>query len=187
MSTAHLVVRQLNGITRQACTSGTTRTNPESEDSSMTRSTRVALHDPHGVSTIPLTNPPQEHGTIFSCASMELQATEPSRRWQPPRVTSTIGLQHGHLGPLDATSRCIHSRIAHSLNWMNNIKQEWVGELPSTLKHGHCWRWITSIFYMWINKRNGSSTRIYIGIGFKLTNSTSFGESLFFTGLFQKM
>jgi hypothetical protein len=124
VSTAHLVVRQLNGITRQACTSGTTRTNPESEGSSMTRSIRVALRNPRGVSIISLTNPPQEHGTIFSHASTELQATEPSRRWQPPRVTSTISLQHSHLGPLDATSRCIHSRIAHSLNRMNTIKQE---------------------------------------------------------------
>ena len=46
--TAHLVVRQLIGITRQARMSGTARTYPKSEGSSMTRSTRVALRDPHG-------------------------------------------------------------------------------------------------------------------------------------------
>jgi hypothetical protein len=34
--------------------------------------------------------------------------------------------------------------------------------------------------------RNGTNERIYIGLGFKLTNSTSFGESLFSAGLFQK-
>jgi hypothetical protein len=34
--------------------------------------------------------------------------------------------------------------------------------------------------------RNGTNERIYIGLGFKLTNSMSFGESLFSTGLFQK-
>ena len=104
VSTAHLVVRRLIGITRQARTSGTARTYPESEGSSLTRSTRVALHDPRWVSTIPLTNPLSEHRIIFSRASMESQATKPSRRWQPPRVTSTTGLQLDHLVPLDATS-----------------------------------------------------------------------------------
>jgi hypothetical protein len=34
--------------------------------------------------------------------------------------------------------------------------------------------------------RNGTNERIYIGIGFKLTNSMSFDESQFSTGLFQK-
>ena len=99
--TSHLVVWRLIGITRQAHTWGTTRTYPKSEGNSMTRSTRVALRDPHGVSTIPLTNPPPKHRTIFSCASIESQATKPSRRWQPPRVTSTTDLQLEHL---DATS-----------------------------------------------------------------------------------
>ena len=106
VSTAHLVVRQLIGITHQARTSATARTYLESEGNSMTRSTRVALCDPYGVSTIPLTNPHSEHRTIFSRASMESQATKPSRRWQPPRVTSTTGLQLDHLVPLDAISQC---------------------------------------------------------------------------------
>ena len=102
--TAHLVVRWLIGITCQARTSGTARTYPKSEGSSMTRSTRVALHDSNGVSTIPLTNPPLEHRTIFSHASTKSQATKPSRRWQPPKVTSTTSLQLDHLVPLDAVS-----------------------------------------------------------------------------------
>jgi hypothetical protein len=34
--------------------------------------------------------------------------------------------------------------------------------------------------------RNGTNERIYIGLGFKLINFTSFGESLFYVGLFQK-
>ena len=39
-------------------------------------------------------------------ASMET-TTKPSRRWQPPRVTSTTRLQLKHLVPLDAISQCI--------------------------------------------------------------------------------
>jgi hypothetical protein len=124
MSTAYLVVRWLIGITRQVHTLGTARTYPKSEGSSMTRSTRVTLHDPHGVSTISLTNLPLEHRTNFSCASIESSTTKPSRRWQPLRVTSPTGLQLDHLVPLDATSRCNRTRITHSLNRMNTIKQE---------------------------------------------------------------
>ena len=122
VSTAHLVVWQLIGVTCQARMSGTARTYLESEGSSMTRSTRVALRGSHGVSTIPITNPRSEHRTIFLHASMESQATKPSRRWQPPRVTSSTGLQLDHLVPLDATSRCNRTRIAHSLDQMNTIK-----------------------------------------------------------------
>ena len=70
------------------------------------RSTRVALRDPRGVSTVPLTISSLEHRTISLRASTETQATKPSRRWQPPRVTSTTGLQHEHLVPLDAISQC---------------------------------------------------------------------------------
>ena len=55
VSTTHLVVRRLIGVTRQAHTSGTTRTYPKSEGSSMTHSTRIALHGSRGTSTIPLT------------------------------------------------------------------------------------------------------------------------------------
>ena len=54
VSTTHLVVWWLIGITRQARTSGTTRTYPESEGSSMTCSTRVALHGSRRASTMPL-------------------------------------------------------------------------------------------------------------------------------------
>jgi hypothetical protein len=132
VSTAHLVVRQLIGITRQACMSGTARTYPKSEGSSMTDSTRVALRDPRGVSTIPFINPPPKHCTIFSRASMESQATKPSRRWKPPRVTSTTGLQHDHLVPLDATSRC-NALESHSLAIGSHFcKHKWVRGHPST-------------------------------------------------------
>jgi hypothetical protein len=55
VSTAHLVVRRLIGITHQARTSGTTRIYLKSEGTSMTRFTRVALHGSRGVSTMPLT------------------------------------------------------------------------------------------------------------------------------------
>ena len=72
----------------------------------MTRFTRVALRDPCGVSTIPLTK-------LFSGAPHNLlagfdrgTATKLSRRWQPPRVTSTTGMQHEHLVSLDAISQC---------------------------------------------------------------------------------
>ena len=67
VSTTHLVVRWLIGITRQARTSGTARTYPESEGSSMTRSTRVALHGSRGASTMPLTK-------LFSGAPHKLLA-----------------------------------------------------------------------------------------------------------------
>src|SRR6185437_3106309 len=53
------------------------------------RSTRVAIRGSRGVSTIPLTISSPEHRTIFLRASTEPLATKPSRRWQPPRVTST--------------------------------------------------------------------------------------------------
>ena len=108
VSTAHLVVRRLISITR---TPGAARTYPLSEGSSMTCFTRVALRGSRGASIIPLTNPPLEHRTIFSRASMESQATKPSRRWQPPRVTSTTGSQLDHLVPLDATSQWYRPRL----------------------------------------------------------------------------
>ena len=65
--TAHLVVQWLIGITRQAHTSGTARTYPESEGSSMTRSTKVALCGSRGASTMPLTK-------LFSGAPHKLLA-----------------------------------------------------------------------------------------------------------------
>ena len=65
VSTAHLVVWRLIGITRQAHTSGTVRTYPKSEGSSMTRFTRVALRGSRVVSTIPLTITSLEHRIIF--------------------------------------------------------------------------------------------------------------------------
>ena len=67
VSTAHMVVRQLIGIIHQAHTSGTARTYPKSEGSSMTRSTRVALNGSRGASTMPLTK-------LFSGAPYKLLA-----------------------------------------------------------------------------------------------------------------
>ena len=67
VSTAHLVVQWLIGITRQAHTSGATRTYPGSEGSSMTRFTKVALHGSRGASTMPLTK-------LFSGAPHKLLA-----------------------------------------------------------------------------------------------------------------
>ena len=57
VSTAHLGVRRLIGITHQARASGTAKTYLESEGSSMTRFTRLALHGSRGASTMPLTMP----------------------------------------------------------------------------------------------------------------------------------
>jgi hypothetical protein len=67
VSTAHLVVRWLIGITHQACTSGIVRTYLTSEGGSMTRFTRVALHGSRGASTMPLTK-------LFSRATHKLLA-----------------------------------------------------------------------------------------------------------------
>ena len=136
VSTAHLVVQRLIGITRQAHILGTARTYPKSKGSSMTRSTRIALRDPCGASTIPLTITSPDTTQSSLRASTET-TTKPSRRWQPPRVTSTTGLQLDHLVPLDATSRCNRTRIAHSHNRMIAIKYVCDGGLPSTHKHGH--------------------------------------------------
>ena len=76
VSTAHLVVRRLIGITHQARTSGAARTYSEGEGSSMTRFTRVALRGSRGVSTMPLTSTYSERRTSFLQASTE---TPPSR------------------------------------------------------------------------------------------------------------
>ena len=55
VSTAHLVVRRLIGITHQALTSGAARTYLESEGSSMTCFTKVALRGSRRASTMPFT------------------------------------------------------------------------------------------------------------------------------------
>ena len=67
VSTAHLVVRRLIGITRQARTSGAARTYPLSEGISMTCFTNVALRNSHGAST----SAPHKH---FSGAPHKLLA-----------------------------------------------------------------------------------------------------------------
>ena len=55
MSTVHLVVQRLIGITHQARTSGAARAYPGSEGSSMICFTKVALRGSRGASTMPLT------------------------------------------------------------------------------------------------------------------------------------
>jgi hypothetical protein len=121
VSIAHLVVRWLIGITRQARTSSTTRTYPESEGSSMTRSTRVALCGSRGVSIMPLTK-------LFSGAPHKLLAGFDGDHHQAIQevATSNSNKHHrltiDHLVPLDATSRCNHTRIALSHNRMITIK-----------------------------------------------------------------
>ena len=136
VSTAHLVVRRLIGITRQACTSGTTRTYSESEGSSMTRFTRVALRGSRGASTMPLTSTSPEHRTSFLRASTET-TTKPSRRWQPPRVTSTTGLQLKHLVPFDVISQCNRTRIIHSQLISTHASTSELEVLLSLPNHGH--------------------------------------------------
>jgi hypothetical protein len=70
---------------------------------------------------MPLTMPSSEPRTIFLRALTEPQATKPSRRWQPPRVTSATGLQDDHLVPLDATLRCNRTRITLTRNRMQPL------------------------------------------------------------------
>jgi hypothetical protein len=68
VSTIHLVVWRLIGATPSPYV-GRRKNLPTSEDSSMTRSTSVALRGSHGVSMVPLTNPSLECRTIFLHAS----------------------------------------------------------------------------------------------------------------------
>jgi hypothetical protein len=76
--------------------------------------------------------------TIFSWASWWRHATKPSRRWQPPRVTSTTGLQLNHLVPLVAISQCNALGIAHSLSEMKRIDHKRVrGFSVSTIQGQH--------------------------------------------------
>jgi hypothetical protein len=65
---------------------------------------------------MPLTMPSLEPRTIFLRALTEPQATKLSRRWQPPGVTSTTGLQYEHLVPLDAISQSNALGIALTRN-----------------------------------------------------------------------
>ena len=118
MSTAHLVVRWLIGITCQAHTSCTTRTYPKSEGSSMTRSTIVALRGSHGASTIPLTK-------LFSGAPHKLLAvkdrdrvlTTATDRTQDPSVRSLRDqrLVHSEKPCLFCTGHRWHRRTVRTL------------------------------------------------------------------------
>jgi hypothetical protein len=83
----------------------------------MTRSTRVALRDSRGTSTIPLTINSLEHRTSFLACFDGDHATKPFRRWQPPRVTSTTGLQLDHLVPLNAITE---------RNTLETLTSQWI-------------------------------------------------------------
>ena len=122
VSTIHLVVRWLIGISRQDRTSGNTRTYPKSEGSSMTPLLELLFAALAGQAQYP------SQSLLQSTAQSSLHAstdttTKPSRKRQPPRVTSTTGLQHEHLVPLDALSQCNRTRIALTLNRMIAIKR----------------------------------------------------------------
>jgi hypothetical protein len=65
----------------------------------MTRFTKVALRGSHGRAQYPSQSSSSEQRTSFLRASMET-TTKLSRSWQPPKVTSTTGLQVDHLVPL---------------------------------------------------------------------------------------
>src|SRR6185436_10048829 len=86
----------------------------------VSRSTRVALRGSRGVSTILLTITSPEHRTIILRASRRRHVTKPSRRWQPPRVTSTTDLQLDHLVPTLAISQRnaleSHSHLANMIS-----------------------------------------------------------------------
>jgi hypothetical protein len=113
VSTVHLVVRRLIGTTPsshiECC-----KNLPTSEGSSTTCSTSVALRGSRRLVRYPsqiLSRSPAQSSCVLHDREL---ATKPSRRWQPPRVTSTTDLQHEHLVPLDAISRCNCTRITHS-------------------------------------------------------------------------
>jgi hypothetical protein len=103
----------------------------------MKRFTRVALRGSRRASTMPLTK-------LFSRAPHKLlagfdgdHATKPSRRWQPPRVTSITSLQLDHLVPLDATSQC-NALESHSLAiGSHSCKTSELEGSQALPKHGH--------------------------------------------------
>jgi hypothetical protein len=79
---------------------------PTSEGSSMTRSTSVALCGSRWWAWYPwqiLLRSTAQSSCVLHDGEL---TTKPSRRWQPPRVTSSTGLQLEHLVPLDAIPQC---------------------------------------------------------------------------------
>jgi hypothetical protein len=87
--------------------------------------------------------------------------TKPSRRWQPPRVTSTTSLQLDHLVPLDATSWC-NTLESHSLAIESySCKHKWIRGIqahlhkPPRLKGAQQWAqgWPRLLFIVsWTNR-----------------------------------
>jgi hypothetical protein len=63
--------------------------------------------------------------------------SKPSRKWQPPRVTSTTSLQHEHLVPLDAIIQCNTLSLSQSIGCDLNQTYESRGPKSSTTLGQH--------------------------------------------------
>jgi hypothetical protein len=105
VSTAHLVVRRLISITRQAHTLGTTRTYPQVMVAQWHTPLELLFVTPTGWAQSP------SQSLLRSTAQSSLRAstettTKPFRRCQPPRVTNTTCLQLDRLVPPDVISQC---------------------------------------------------------------------------------
>ena len=138
VSIVHLVVQRLIDIHKPRPHVGRRKNLPTSEGSSMTRSTSVALCGSYGVSMVPLTQSLLWSTTQASCMLHDGErATKPYRRWQPPRITSTTGLQLDHLVPLDAISQCNRTRITHSQSDAITMCTSELEALLALPKHGH--------------------------------------------------
>jgi len=129
--TPHLVIRWLISITHQAHTLGTTRIYPKVSSSIMTHAQLELLF----MALVGWAQYPSQ-SLLRSTEQPSLRAstettTMSSRRWQPPRGTSTIGLQLDHLVPLHAISWCNHTRITFTLNHMITIKHMWVRDFSN--------------------------------------------------------
>jgi hypothetical protein len=95
-------------------TSSSTRTIRTTWHSLHLGSNIVAHCISHGASTTPLT----KHRTSFLRVHNRDHTTNPSRRWQPPGVTSTTSLQLDHLMPILAISQ-YNTLLTH--NWMQSL------------------------------------------------------------------
>jgi hypothetical protein len=113
VSTAHLVIRWLIGITRQAHTLGTARTYPKVMVAQCHALPELLLVAPVGRAQHPSQSLLWSTTQSALCASTET-TIKLSRRWQPPRVTSTTVLQLDHLVPLDAISQWNRTKLTRN-------------------------------------------------------------------------
>jgi hypothetical protein len=112
VSTAHLVVRELIG-TMPSPYVGRHKNLPEVRVAQWHAQLELLFVAPAGWAQYP------SHSNLQSTAQSSLRATtetttKPSRRWHPPKVTSTTSLQLEHLVPLDKISQYNRTRITHS-------------------------------------------------------------------------